>query len=316
MYRLIIGLIALLAIQTTYAKSNVEKETFVYAVRDNADSLRLDRYHAPNAAAPQPVVIFAFGGSFAHGERDNAEYLPFFNTLAENGFTVVSIDYRKGMANYNPTTGIDGFAGQLGNAINMAVEDFLTATSYVLANAANWGINPMAITASGSSAGAITALQSEYLLANRVTTVASVFPEGFNYAGVVSFSGAIISQSAPTWTAKPCPMMLIHGDADSTVPFKSIGIPGIAGLYGSEYIANQLTTMGQPHELYVIKGAAHEVATNAMKENIWDVIAFLNNFVLGNENRISVVGQSTPGASTDYNTDFTLQDFIISNMPH
>ena len=75
----------------------IEKETFVYAVRD-ADTLRLDRYAllSPDSRA-KPCLMFLFGGGFMTGTRDNRRFRPFFDYYARKGFVVVSIDYRLGM---------------------------------------------------------------------------------------------------------------------------------------------------------------------------------------------------------------------------
>ena len=75
----------------------IEKETFVYAVRD-ADTLRLDRYAllSPDSRA-KPCLMFLFGGGFMTGTRDNRRFRPFFDYYARKGFVVVSIDYRPGM---------------------------------------------------------------------------------------------------------------------------------------------------------------------------------------------------------------------------
>ena len=51
----------------------IEKETFVYAVRD-ADTLRLDRYVAltPDSRT-KPCLMFVFGGGFVGGEATAGE---------------------------------------------------------------------------------------------------------------------------------------------------------------------------------------------------------------------------------------------------
>jgi carboxylesterase type B len=42
-------------------------------------------------------MIFVFGGGFVRGSRDHEGYLPYFKFLNDNGFDVVSIDYRLGL---------------------------------------------------------------------------------------------------------------------------------------------------------------------------------------------------------------------------
>ena len=77
--RLVVAMIAIVACVTVFAENKVEKQTLVYSI-ENSDTLRLDRYclsdnHSEN------TLIFAFGGGFKGGERDEKEYIPFFLLL-------------------------------------------------------------------------------------------------------------------------------------------------------------------------------------------------------------------------------------------
>lgn len=92
----ILVLFALFAAAAGYAQT-VEKQTFVYAVKQT-DTLRLDRYVAltPDSRT-KPCLMFVFGGGFVGGRRDNASFLSYFEYYARKGYVVVSIDYRLGM---------------------------------------------------------------------------------------------------------------------------------------------------------------------------------------------------------------------------
>ena len=92
----ILVLFALFAVAAGYAQT-VEKQTFVYAVKQT-DTLRLDRYVAltPDSRT-KPCLMFVFGGGFVGGRRDNASFLSYFEYYARKGYVVVSIDYRLGM---------------------------------------------------------------------------------------------------------------------------------------------------------------------------------------------------------------------------
>lgn len=287
----------------------VDKSTYVYAVRGQSDTLRMDRYAAAGGEALRPAVIFAFGGSFTHGKRDDVRYLDYFNFLARNGYVVLSVDYRTAMASYRGEGGVPGFAAALGNAVQTAVEDYISATAFALAAHEQLGIDPSRIVASGSSAGAITALQAEYVLASDSTILG-----GFNYAGAVTFAGAVCTQGAPQWNAsRTCPMMLFHGDVDTTVPFGALEAGGM-GLYGSKAISDALAEAKVSHELYVINNADHSVAISPMQDNLYDILAFLREYVGTGLRRQTVVHQSLPGAPADYNTTFTLADYLRSNL--
>ena len=55
----------------------LDKETFVYAVK-GADTLRLDCYTSLSPdSRMSPCLIFAFGGGFFTGGRDESHYVPY-----------------------------------------------------------------------------------------------------------------------------------------------------------------------------------------------------------------------------------------------
>ena len=313
MKRHVILLFALIIAICTSQAAEIQKSTHIYDITTDGDTLRLDRYTSGDKTSPNPVVIFAFGGSFRTGSRDAKDYLQYFEFLATEGYDVVSIDYRTKMAGFNPAGGITGFVTSLQDAITAAVEDMLKATAFIISKSDDWNINPTAIIASGSSAGAITALQAENLISASGTP--SFLPSGFNYAGVVTFAGAVCAAGAPSWNAERlCPMLMFHGDVDTTVPFKKAEAMGF-GLYGSQFISDQLNEMKVPHELYIINQADHSVAVTPMKNNLYDILSFLHEFVDQRSDRVTIVNQSKPGAPKDYNTDFSIMDYVTSNMP-
>ena len=296
------------------ASAEIAKETYIYNITEQQDTLRLD-YYSSNCDSAAPLIIFAFGGSFRTGSRDASVYLPYFEFLTEHGYDVASIDYRTTMSSFDPSTGLIGFAIALQKAITTAVTDLYSATDYLIRNADALNIDTNRIIVSGSSAGAITALQAENLLSTG-SQLATMLPGDFNYAAVISFAGAVCAAGTPKWNVeKICPMLLFHGDIDTTVPYDGIDAGGF-GLYGSKFISNQLSDIDVAHELYVINQADHSVATSPMSENLWDILSFLHEFVDNHAKRVTVVNQSQPGAPKDYNTKFSLMDYINSNMPH
>lgn len=318
MRRTILSLICLMATFGAFSatQSRIEKNTYIYAIKGDADTLRLDKYDDPSLRneSKKPVVMFAFGGSFRSGARDAADYTRYFDFLAGHGYVVISIDYRTGMSEFKSSAGIGAFATDLQKSVSMAVEDLFSATAFTIQNSLEWGVDPEQIIISGSSAGAITVLQAEYAISNASPAVA-ILPESFNYAGVISFAGAICTTELPAWASSPCPILFFHGDADTVVPFDKATIDDIAGMYGSRFLSKQLSEIGIPHELYIIKGSGHEVATSPMNSNLYDILAFLKEFVEQRQNRITCSEQILPGAPTDYKTDFSIMDYIRANMP-
>lgn len=299
----------------TYAGNDIRKETFVYSIK-GSDTLRLDKYDLP-AITPgnaKPCVIFMFGGGFVRGIRDQQSYLTYFDHLVKKGYTVISIDYRLGLKNIDPKTEPMQFVSLLTNSISIAVEDLFDATSFVISNANDWNIDTGTIITSGSSAGAISVLHGEYAIANKEEQ-AKKLPENFNYAGVISFAGAIFSTNGDlNWQSSPAPMLLFHGDADSNVPYDKIELYNI-GFYGSKHIATQLSEKNYPHYFYKIENAAHEISNTPMKLNLSDIDAYLNQLVENKEQKIinTTVKQID---KPEMKKDFELMDYIKSNFAH
>lgn len=305
------ALAALLAVSTTHA-SYMQKTVFTYST---SPELKLTRYEIPtDGATARPCIIFAFGGGFTHGNRDDERYQRYFDFMARQGYVVCSIDYRTALADFRPTTtGIGSFrefGAALVNAVSVAATDFMTATAYVLDHAAEWGVDPAKIVGSGSSAGAITALQVEYLKANGQ---AALLPPAFNYAALVTFAGAVLSaDGAPAGFDKFCPTMLFHGDADSSVPYNSLTL-GNMGLYGSEYIAEKMKAAGCAGAFWTELGLDHAMSMTPMTENLYDIAGFLDHVLRGCQKQYDWTVVTVPGRG-EYQTKFTLADFIKSNM--
>ena len=289
-----------------------EKETFLYSVKGQ-DSLYLDRYVFTGTEKPKACVIFLFGGGFVGGERNAKYYTSYFNTLAEAGYTVVSIDYRLGLRNASKETiaSPEQFAGTLKFAVDIAVEDLYDATNYILSCEEEWNIDPSCIIVSGSSAGAVTVLQAEYEIVNK-TALMQRLPDGFNYAGVVSFAGAILSFSGDlTLNTETCPIMLFHGNADANVPYDK-AVMGDFGLYGSKHIANKLKENNLPYYFYGVNNAAHEIAGTPMSENIDEIMLFIDKFVLRKQ-QLSIESTVEQIGKLELKKDFELNDYITTN---
>jgi acetyl esterase/lipase len=103
--------------------------------------LKLDVWApAGDVKASKPVLIFFYGGGWAHGER--AHYGFAAKAFAAKGFVVVIPDYRK-----VPAVRFPAF-----------VEDSAEAVKWVRDNIASYGGDPARITLSGHSAGAYNAV--------------------------------------------------------------------------------------------------------------------------------------------------------------
>ena len=189
---LITGFLTSVSAQEKYSPSG----TYQFAVKDG-NSLFLDEYLATTGSQTtlngndKPSIVFVFGGGFKGGERSHKEYLPWFKMLNDEGYTVLTIDYRLGMKGVKTKGGI-GSVKQFYHSVRIASEDLFSATKYIIDNAKTLKVNPDNLVICGSSAGAMTVLETEWMLCNGKATEA--LPEGFRYAGVMSFSGAILSR--------------------------------------------------------------------------------------------------------------------------
>lgn len=287
-------------------KPKVQKQTFLYSVKGE-DSLYLDRYECPSVSGPKPCVIYVFGGGFVTGNR--ADIGNYADYLVGLGYSVVSIDYRLGLKGLskgqklNPLKFKDIFTSTL----NIAVEDLFDATNFVIQHSGEWKINPEMIIVNGSSAGAIVALQSEYAICNK-SDLASKLPKGFNYAGVISFAGAIYSTSGNLkWLETPVPIQLFHGDADANVPYYKMKY-----FYGSKYISDQLTKLKVPHYFYSVENASHELCRTPTTLNHEEIESFLKKLVKEKQHLI-ICNKVKPLDAPVLKKNFKMMDYIKAN---
>lgn len=258
-----IMLIASLFIGCIAASAQVTPDaTYMFAQRDTCD-LYMDVYDPAEGSETsingidKPTVIFMFGGGFIRGTRDDEDYNKWFETMTENGYRIISIDYRLGLKG-SDKVGV-AQVNVLDKAIHMAVEDLFSATNFILDNADQFGVSADNLVISGSSAGAITAMQAEYEIANS-TKWASVLPKGFNYAGVMSFSGAILSREGKVnYKKAPCATLMLHGTSDGLVPYKQIKVLKL-GFFGGGKLVERFKKFGLNYNMYHFMGYGHEIA--------------------------------------------------------
>ena len=261
----IITISLLCAVITSFAAEPVISPdgTYMYVKRDTCD-LFLDVYNPAKGSQTtfmgkeKPTIMFLFGGGFIHGTRDNEDYLPWFKAMTEDGYRVISIDYRLGLKGTDKV----GIAqvNALDKAIHIGVEDLYSATSFIVENADQLRVDPANIVISGSSAGAIIVMQAEYEICNGTSWTATL-PEGFRYAGVMSFSGAILSREGKVdyRKYKPVPTLILHGTADELVPYKQIAVFNL-GFFGGGKLVERFKKFGYNFNMYHFIDYGHEIA--------------------------------------------------------
>ena len=265
MKRILLLLLTLLCVLPSFA----QKTTYKVAQRDTCD-LFMDVYDPviiPGDTLNRPTILFVFGGGFVMGQRDDPWVLPWFKLLNENGYRVVSVDYRLGLKGIQMKFDLFHLiqsADYTKKAVDMGVEDVFASVRYLCDNAEELGVDPNNIVICGSSAGAMISLSCELEACNR-TARAEILPQGFHFAGVMSFAGAIMSDSGkPAYKRAPCPQLLIHGTKDAAVAYEKMGF-GRRGMFGSSYLVeNVLKPAGYTYQIYRYVDHSHDMAANMM----------------------------------------------------
>ena len=242
----------------------------VYGVRGSGDTLRYDLYlpaprlaRAEAAAWPTPLLIFAHGGAFSEGKRNDAPVAEFAQALAERGIAVASVSYRLSLKGVG--MGCEVSAARKRAAIDAAAQDLLLAVEYLLGPGLPTGCGRSSVVIGGTSAGAEAALRAAFRLRHTL-------PEGLSSAldGVISFAGALESP-APTGSGHPA-LLAIHGTCDALVPYGEAlhrycpAAPDALKLCGGGALHGCLSDAGSPSALVSMTGAGHEVASKALTD--------------------------------------------------
>lgn len=291
----------------------VAKQTYTFTHRGE-QPLYLDIYSTSEQV--QPCLVYIFGGAFVTGVRDEEEVVEVYHYFARRGWKVVAIDYRLGLKplidNPEEKRSLLDFRAMLIDAIDMAAEDLIDATAYLVSNAESLAIDPARIVTLGSSAGAIAACQAEWAICQELP-MAAVLPAEFNYAGVISMAGAICADSRKLeWRRTPCPMMLFHGNADRNVPYGKQSLFGVS-LFGSESIASSLERCDVPYWFYDANNMDHNLSWRPMYFLRAEMELFVERVAFGGE-RLQIHQRVDDKALPEVDTDFGLKTYIESNF--
>jgi acetyl esterase/lipase len=170
---------------------------------------------AAKGSEPKPVLIFFYGGGWAHGTRTEYSYAA--RPFVEAGYIVVLPDYR-----HVPQVRFPGF-----------VEDSAEAVKWVQANIARYGGDPDRVSVAGHSAGAynalMLALDPQWLGDRPVRAVVSLAgPTDFYPFTSRRAIDAMALASDPKATQPISfvrkdapPLLLIHGTADTVVRIRN-----------------------------------------------------------------------------------------------
>lgn len=282
-----------------FGKGDLMEETYTYAVKDG-QQLVLDVYWDPSFAGPRPVFFYQTGGGWESANRRDC--LSFLRFIASQGYVAVSMDYRLEYAKARKSGQVKdetiGYPlGQRGfedkkmaklmiKCINTGVEDLMDATTFVVKNASLWNADPSKIILCGGSAGAIDALTAEYRIVNRHSQARRHLPKGFQYAGLISLAGAIWHplNEPLVWKSMPCPMMIVHGNADGLVPYiDDHYLQSGYAFTGDMALVESLERMKTPYMALTIEGGDHSYSFYPL-ENMQSLLAaFISRFAINRE---------------------------------
>lgn len=217
----------------------------------------------PEGGGPFPVAILIHGGGWSNGDKSGSEtpgsgndITPWFAPLQAAGFTYFSINYRHAPVHRWPA----------------CFEDVQTAIRWVKAHAADYKGDPRHIVLFGHSAGGQLACLAAIKAASDMQVQAVVgFAAVTDFEADVATRGglskslqalynlppegtpealAILRESSPLQQIKAGlpPFLLVHGDADRTVPIQQ-----------SLDFQRQLRARGVACDLIVVPGAPHRL---------------------------------------------------------
>ena len=275
---------AALDAQEVYSPSG----TYRFAIKDGQE-LMLDEYApAPGSRTSldgkaKPTILFMFGGGFITGERSHPTYQEWFRMLNAEGYPVITIDYRLAMKGVKTKGGISSLK-QFRNAVQVAAEDLFSAVKYIIGNKDVLHVDPYNMVLSGSSAGAITVLEADWLLCNGRAT--EELPGDFHFAGVMPFAGAIIStEGVPSYKKAPAPTAFFHGTDDKIVDYNQMQVFG-KGIFGSSKLAKIFRKNGYTYNIFRYDGHSHEIAS-MFTQTFPEQIRFLEtNVIRGLDRRL------------------------------
>jgi alpha-L-fucosidase 2 len=228
-------------------------------------SLRMDA-HIPNGVGPFPAAIIVHGGGWVRGDR-RMGVEPLFKPLSDGGFAWFSISYRL----VNDVTGSIARAFPTSLFLGGAVQDVRQAIAHVKAHARDYKTDPNRIVLIGESAGAqlasmaalkpdangavvaVVALYGPSDLVALAKTVRQI-PDSLRRAvASTPWVGLLLAglrnQSPINYVHKDIPpFLLIHGTADTLVPFDQ-----------SVQMCRKVLEAGAFCELYPVQGAGHGI---------------------------------------------------------
>ncbi len=321
---LLVVLVQFLASIATYAQAiRYRDEVFSSVTRTNSveygsavnvqgqtQILRMNIYQPTGDITTQrPAMVLIHGGGFTAGNRDDPWIDSLCRRFARRGYVCASIDYRLGVG----TSTLDYLSEQQwSHTIIRAVQDAKAAVRFFRRNASTYRIDTSRIVLGGSSAGAITAIQSAYMdesevppQANRAVTgplEGTSGNPGFSSAvrAVVNCWGALLDT---TWIQRGnAPIVSVHCTTDNVVPFDvgffgtSVGGINVSTpfrLNGSNAVLRAAQRVNVPAQLYAVPQICHGLNEQAQSSQVQTAVTTIANFMYSQLYVASSVSPST-----------------------
>ena len=226
-----------------------------------------------DTATNRPLIIFAHGGGYIGGDKNNPAMVTLGEAFARRGYVTASIQYRlTSLANLVSPNAYDIFSQTVLNSVS----DMKAAVRYfrkdVAENNNSYGINTELIFVGGYSAGAVTAahlsvidegqvpdeFQSYYDIAGGIEGNSGNPGYSSEVSGAILLAGAI--NTLDFIDADDEPMVSLHASDDNTVnyecanPFGNVALPYLCG---SGKIHEELENVGVVNDLYTFSSGGH-----------------------------------------------------------
>jgi acetyl esterase/lipase len=241
-------------------------------IPDSIDSSTSDRildlYLPKNQAdkISHPVFFFIHGGGFTGGDKNVKDIC---TKMANNGFAVVSINYRLTLK-YKKASGSSCSANMaaglpkngkfhplLQTAVSNASQDAVMALAWVKENAVKYNLDINKLVVSGGSAGSMTALHLAYVSKQKIIPIKAVI----NLWGGLE-DASVIKKNAP-------PLLTYHGDKDELI--------NVAYAYA---INDRMKSIkSNKSQLVILKDKGHALYKLIGEEKIDEIISFIKNAI-------------------------------------
>ncbi|MGC6428189.1 MAG: T9SS type A sorting domain-containing protein [Flavobacteriales bacterium] len=238
----------------------------------------------------RPLIIFAHGGSFYAGNKNNPEMIALCESFAKKGFVTASIQYR--------LTSLINLADSnvMIQTVFNAISDVKSAIRYfrkdAMLNNNSFGIDTSQIFVGGYSAGAIIAVNSSML--NNQSEIPSYLQEFVDNSGglegdsgndgyssrvngVISLAGAVYLKSFID--SSDVPIVSIHAKDDETVMYDcdhALGYSVLPILCGSGEVHQTAESVGITNSLYSFDTGGHLIPVTQLSQVS---IPFITDFI-------------------------------------